>query len=82
MTPKFEVPLSDTEINTELERLRALPIQRSVKKDVKRKKKREKTETEITEGIFNVFGISEEDKMKAKLVEILNGGIVGEKKTS
>jgi len=73
MTETFVVDLNDEELDKELERLRALPIQRQVKKDVKRKK-RKKTDNEIKLDINKILGVSEEDLLKAKLDNILLGG--------
>lgn len=73
MKETFVVPLTDEELDIELERLRALPIQRQAKKNVKRKK-RKKTDNEIKLDINKILGVSEEELLKAKLNNILLGG--------
>jgi hypothetical protein len=71
MEDKFVVKdLSTEELEKEIARLKSLPIQREIKRNVKRKKK-ELTQGEMENILSGAIGLNEEEIMKCKLQKAL-----------
>jgi hypothetical protein len=70
---KIVVQLSNEELDAEIERMRALPIKRDIKRNARRVKK-EKSPEELQAELMKTLGISQDELLKYKLKTVLGGG--------